>query len=291
MEPVGSTAVNDTKAPVLGRDLGLVGRILRVLTGGWLILYAISLAHRGGYSIGETVQIAGYTLAVTAFYTVLTYILGRRLLDTLNPWTGAALLLSPLVIVGGLDQLLTLPSSLLAGLLIYAGLSLLLMAIIGYGGCEIIGIPVALLRRRYTVYCALNTIDAAEGALSHSRHGPGHVLAGALALLAGVYYFLLQFVFDLAGVDLPLDPRWGTTLLVPALAVLANRAWADRATGTTNQTRRHTIGAAALTTTMIGILIFGSVFPVLIALTGMIFIAGIATGLRQAMRSGARVKT
>jgi hypothetical protein len=35
-------------------------------------------------------------------------------------------------------------------------------AVAGYGGCEIIGIPTLFVRRRYTVYCAMNGGDFVE---------------------------------------------------------------------------------------------------------------------------------
>jgi len=61
-------------------------------------------------------------------------------------------------------------------------------AAIGYGGCEIAGIPTLVLRRRYTLYCLFNSADLAERALrDRSRWVAGVLGVVTFALTIGVY--------------------------------------------------------------------------------------------------------
>jgi hypothetical protein len=39
---------------------------------------------------------------------------------------------------------------------------MLVQAVIGYGGCEVVGIPTLILRRRYRIYCAFSGADLVE---------------------------------------------------------------------------------------------------------------------------------
>jgi hypothetical protein len=74
------------------------------------------------------------------------------------------------------------------GASLYIGVSLLVEALIGYGGCEIAGIPTLVLRRRYTLYCLFNSADLAERALrDRSRWVAGVLGVVAFVLTIGVY--------------------------------------------------------------------------------------------------------
>lgn len=268
---------------VLGRDAGPYGRIARALVGVWLILAGAGIARRGGFGTLDAVTLAGYTVGAVLLYTAVTYLLGERLLTRLNPWTGTALLLLPVVTLTALSVILPIPATLLAATYLYVGLSVLLIGVVGYGGCEIVGLPVVLLRRRYTVYCAFNAIDAAERPLTHGRHGPAERAAALLALLGGLYYFLLQPLLDLLDVHLPLSSRWGAVLLLPAIGVLAWHAWQEhRVDGWAGAARDRGVGAVALAANAVGIAAFGSVFFVYVALTAVVFLTGVVQGLRQA---------
>lgn len=272
-----------TREFVLGRDAGPYGRIARILVGAWLILAGVGQATRGGFGIIDAVELAGYTVGAVLLYTAVTYLLGERLLTRLNPWTATAMLLLPVVALTALSVILPVPATLLAALYLYVGLSIVLIGIIGYGGCEIIGLPVVLLRRRYTVYCAMNAIDAAERSLTEGRRGPAERAAALLALFAGLYYFLLQPLVDLLGIELPLSSRWGVVLLLPAIGILAWHAWREhRGTGWAGVARDHGIGSLALAANAAGIVAFGSVFFVYVILTAAVFATGVVQALRQA---------
>ncbi|MQA85763.1 MAG: hypothetical protein GEV03_14365 [Streptosporangiales bacterium] len=273
-------------AGVLGRDMGPFGRIVRALTGAWLVLAGVSLALDGGVGVGEVAKIAGYVVAATVLYTAALHLLGERVLAWLNPWTATSVLLAPIVVLAGIDLLVAVPAALFAGLYFYVGLSLLVISVTGYGGCEIVGVPVVVLRRRYVVYCALNAVDAVERPLSGGPRKTARLVAGLLAVAAGVYYFLLQNLLDILGVPAPFDPRWGVLLLLPAIGVLGREAWtATRTVGWADappDARSQALGAIALAITAAGIMVFGSVFFVYITLTGVIMVGGIVAAVQQA---------
>ncbi|MGH3382134.1 MAG: DUF6410 domain-containing protein, partial [Actinoallomurus sp.] len=272
---------------VLGRDAGPYGRIARVLAGAWLVLAGVSQVAHDGLGLVEVAELLGYALAAALLYLAATYLFGVRTLTRLNTWTASALLLLPVMVVYALSAV-AVPRPLLAGLYAYVGVSVLLIGMVGYGGCEIVGLPVILLRRRYVVYCALNAIDAAERPLTHGPGRSAHRVAGLLAVVAGAYYFLLQPLFGLLGVRVPFAPRWGVLLLLPAIAVLARQAWRERhVAGWTAGARDRGIGTLALAANAVGILVFGSVLYVYFVLTAAVFLTGVVQGIRQAVCRGA----
>lgn len=275
----------DHQLPVLGRDMGTVGRVTRALVGGWLVLASVRvLVETPRLGPSDVAVAAGTVLALTVLYTALVRVLGDRVLTRLNPWTGTSMLLTPVVVLALAMTVVDVPRGLVAGSFAYGGVSLLLVSVTGYGGCEVVGIPAALLRRRYTVFCPLNVVDAVEHPLRHARPLPEKV-AAVLAALAGIYYFLLNGVLDTAGVDPPVDPRWGVVLLLPAVVVLALRAAGGiRETGwpaMTKEARSHGIGALALTATAIGLLAFGDILFAAMVLLLVIYAGGVVAGVRQ----------
>lgn len=282
------TSRNQQSGPfVLGRDATTYGRIARALAGAWLVLAGIAETARGDpdqwLGLGEVVQLLAATAAASLLYTAVTLAIGDRVLPRLNPWTATALLLIPVIALYGLSAAVDVPPPLLGGMFVYVGLSLLLIAATGYGGCEIIGLPAVVLRRRYTVYCAMNTIDAAERPFTRSRT-TARLAAGVPAVVAGVYYFVGQpLLYDVLGLRPPFDPRVGAVLLLPAIAVLTRQAWSGlRADRRSPDARSHLVGAAALTANAAGILVFGSVFYLYATLTALIAVIGLVKGVQQA---------
>jgi diacylglycerol kinase len=74
------------------------------------------------------------------------------------------------------------------GASLYIGVSLVVEAVIGYGGCEIAGIPTLMLQQRYTIYCLLNSADLAERAMRHrSRWVAGVLGVVTFVLTIGAY--------------------------------------------------------------------------------------------------------
>ena len=63
---------------------------------------------------------------------------------------------------------------------VYIGVSFILQWRIGYGGCEVVSIPIILLRRRYVTYCIpLVALDAVEKKIVDSFGGRQDVLASS----------------------------------------------------------------------------------------------------------------
>jgi len=161
---------------VIGRDLLPAGRVVRLLAGVLLVLAAASaVPHLGAPSAALLGQVALAFLLTAVAYTTLAWVLGERLLARVDPWLAAIALVAPATLL-----LFFLPLSATVGYNLYIGVSLLVQAAIRYGGCEILGIPTLLLRRRYTVYCVFNAADLVERRL----RGRARWAAWTLALLA-----------------------------------------------------------------------------------------------------------
>lgn len=164
----------------IGRELWPAGRLARVLAGILFLAAAIATTISLRYiSPSVMLQVVGTFLLAAAAYTILVWTLGERVLTRVDPWLAALALILPLAVVGMLPLV---PMPVAVGVDYYVAVSLLVQAVIGYGGCEIAGIPTLLLRRRYTVYCALNGVDVVERWL---RSRPRWV-AWSLAVLAFV---------------------------------------------------------------------------------------------------------
>jgi hypothetical protein len=149
----------------LGKCLGPVGASARLVGGALLI--ASTAGYFSDHSRASTLATLVLVFAATvAFYAALYWAAGERL-ARLDPWPRTVLFLAPLWV----RQLGALPASVRQGLGLYIGVGLLVTVAIRYGGCEVVAIPSALLRRRYVVYCPYNVIDAAERPLGQGR-GP-----------------------------------------------------------------------------------------------------------------------
>ena len=168
----------------VGRDLLPVGRSIRVVAGLALLAttllsslqFADSRAVLGGIAAVFVVCIVGYTL--------LVWLLGERLFRGGDPWLLAILVVAPALV------LFVFPAQLAIGYDAFLGISMVAQAAAGYGGCEIIGIPTLFVRRRYTVYCAMNGGDFVEHWLvkqSKAVRWSLSVLAfgGVIALMGG----------------------------------------------------------------------------------------------------------
>ncbi len=145
---------------VIGRDLGPAGRFVRILAAGLNLAAAASVASLMGTLTPSRLATILLTFIIAAVaYTLLVAAIGPRVLSRIDPWLGAILVVLPLALVFAFPGV---PDAVTVGLFAYIGISQLVQAAIGYGGCEIVGIPTLFLRRRYTVYCVLNAADAME---------------------------------------------------------------------------------------------------------------------------------
>lgn len=160
---------------VIGRDIGGAGRLVRVLAGLLNLAAALSvLSLMRPVTVADLGEVAVATVAVAAAYTIVMATFGERLIARMDPWVAALALVLPLAI---LFLLPFVPDAITVGAFTYIAISQFVQAAIRYGGCEIVGIPTLILRRRYTVYCALNGADLVERWLRDQRRWVGWVLA------------------------------------------------------------------------------------------------------------------
>lgn len=160
----------------LGVDVGLFGRWSR-LFWGILILAPLTIATLQDFTEGDVssaffVQTALYFIAIPAAYTVVYWFLGERLFARANPWINTAILVGPAIVVAWWNFFFypitgfRLPGPLQLAMGLYIGISFILQWKIGYGGCEVVSIPIILFKRRYATYCVpLVALDAAEKAI------------------------------------------------------------------------------------------------------------------------------
>lgn len=223
--PDTSPGAGDGRLPVrpftVGYDLGAVGAWLRVALGVIVSGYFLvdDLARLADPKTIATV--AGWFLAILAAYLAAFWWLGPRVLARRSPWVGTAILYGPVLLVAYLD----LPDAVSLAVGAYIAVSTLVVVFMRYGGCEVVGIPSLLLRRRYRVYCPWNLqADLADRALADPRLG-GHVGGIAPRAAAAVAVTGVTWAFGDLG-PLP-ELRWEPRLLLAAAAgVVTVLLWA-----------------------------------------------------------------
>lgn len=253
---------------VIGRDVGWFGRVFRVVSGGLAVAGGvIGLATGPDVDGWSAVQAGGYVLGLGLFYWALHRGLGERVLARVDPFVGTVLVLAPL----GVFSLSVFPAPLHVAVGIYIGVSLIVTALIGYGGCEVVALPTALSGRRYVVYCPINIVDAAERPLRGSRDTLGRA-AAVLTLAVAGYFLLVTRLLDRAGLGDPVSSWWALVLLPPAglLAVRAGHAHRHGLAGAFGLA----LGAAA---TAAGALVLAGLLP-----QDVVFAAAVLAGLTLA---------
>ncbi len=163
----------------LGLDVGVVGRWSRLVWGLLIlipIVYDIStrsdLLDSGDFYLKGAVYLGG----ITAAYVLVYWAFGERFFATANPWVNTAIFVGPAFTVGWWPIIgapltgVEIPEALALAMGLYIGISFILQWRIGYGGCEVVSIPIILLRRRYVTYCVpLVALDAVEKKIIDSR--------------------------------------------------------------------------------------------------------------------------
>ncbi|MCZ6461613.1 MAG: hypothetical protein O6705_05185 [Actinobacteria bacterium] len=164
----------------VGLDVGVVGRWSRLVWGLLLlapIAYAVltsDLLDSGTFYL----EAALYVMGITAAYVFVYWALGERFFSRANAWINTAILVGPAFAVGWWPVIgapvtgIEIPEALSLAMFVYIGISFILQWRIGYGGCEVVSIPIILLRRRYVTYCIpLVALDAVEKKIVDSRAG------------------------------------------------------------------------------------------------------------------------
>ena len=130
-------------------------RILRLLTGLSPVLITVTNFRQGDPQ--WIVSTIGVAAALVPFYALVHYLVGAYL-PRLNRWLGAALAVTPVGLLFFLG-----PSWATVGAVVFVGVSLLLTAIVGDPGCEVMSIPGLFIRKRTHLACiAFTPLDWVE---------------------------------------------------------------------------------------------------------------------------------
>ncbi len=201
---------NMALARPLGYSLGPAGACVRLVAGGLAIGATVRFVDDAHSTVivGVLTGFVGTTLLYLAVFAVL----GERVVSRVDPWIGTVVLLAPF----WARQLLPIPDAARHGVLAYVGVGMVVDVALGYGGCEVVAIPTAVLRRRYVVYCAYNVIDAAERSLAAARGERLHVLALALAALGGAWFLVFVPLLGQLDISVSIPDRLALLLLAPA---------------------------------------------------------------------------
>jgi len=151
----------------LGKDVGIVGRWVRLITGLLALLIGFSILSTVPLEVAaETVF---YFALITIAYVAAYYFFGEKIFAKAGPIMNTILLVVPAVLILYWDFLIfpytgiVIPRILQLAMLFYIGISLILSWKIKYGGCEVVSIPSIILGKKYTTYCvALIPIDYVE---------------------------------------------------------------------------------------------------------------------------------
>ncbi|MGH2356370.1 MAG: DUF6410 domain-containing protein, partial [Chloroflexota bacterium] len=100
-------------------------------------------------------QAVAYLAAITLAYVAAYWLLGERLFARAMPWLNTLILVGPALLIGYWNLTLgyalgrELPAPLVLAMLTYISISFVVQAVIGYGGCEVVALPILVFRRRY----------------------------------------------------------------------------------------------------------------------------------------------
>jgi hypothetical protein len=223
----------------VGYDLGTVGRWSRV---GYGLLIAAGAAASTLVRLGRTHNHAGFLLqAALAFvgiavaYVAVYGLLSERVFARAAPWLNTLILVGPALTVAYWNLTLghalgvDLPAALTLAMLTYVGVSLVLQTVLGYGGCEVVALPILVFRRRYVTYCIpIVLVDAAErGWLESSGARRGLWIALGVAALGTILLGLLGIAPAVTGLAFLVVATLVAVLTVDAAGgVVVSSIWA-----------------------------------------------------------------
>jgi len=178
----------------VGYDLGTAGRWSRFGLGLLIAAGATAstlLGHGPAQDPATLLETTALCLAgIAAAYLVAYALLGERVFARAHPWLNTLILVGPALTLAywnltlGAALGVEIPAALPLAMLAYVGASLVLESFLGYGGCEVVALPILVLRRRYVTYCLpLVLVDRAERGWLESA-GARRVVWVALAIAA-----------------------------------------------------------------------------------------------------------
>ncbi|MEU6846111.1 DUF6410 domain-containing protein [Streptomyces sp. NPDC046716] len=175
------------RAPVIGRDAGPAGRLVRIAAGAAALTQIVTTKAHGD-SGGELLAAAGTALGLVLVYTALLHLAGPLLRrgagHGLSGWPGGGLFLLPML----LYPIGVLPDGAALGVALFTEFSVLVAGLSGYGGLELAALPALLLSRRPVLYSPFNAVDLAERGIRRRWHATPERLGGVLAV-AGLAWF------------------------------------------------------------------------------------------------------
>ena len=152
-------AIPASRFGTLGLDAGIVGRIIRLILGVGLVAYVATEILVAPRPLDLAGNVGLYSAAAFATFVAMHSFLGERLFSSANPWLGTAIVHLPFFaayVTGYAGYEFEL------GFGLYLGVSLIFCFFLRYGGYEAMAIPSRLFKRRYTLYCLYNLVDAVE---------------------------------------------------------------------------------------------------------------------------------
>ncbi len=167
----------------LGIEVGTFGRWSR-LALGILMLAPIAVKvsgdlDGGGEPFSFYLRAAAYLAAISAAYVIVYRLLSPNVLGRTGPWTNTLIFVGPAFTAAWWPAIIepwsgiVIASEVALGVGAYIGLSFLLQWRIGYGGCEVVSLPIALGAPRHATYCVpLVVADAVEKQIVDRRANP-----------------------------------------------------------------------------------------------------------------------
>jgi hypothetical protein len=149
----------------IGYDLGTVGTWVRILIGV-IASSALLLVDLTDVSAAFLAQTGGWFVGILAVYTLIYALLAPRVLGKVNPWVSTVLFYGPVLALPYVDAL---PDPFRVALSLYVTVSIAVVVFVRYGGCEVVGIPSLVVRKRHVVYCPWNTVDLVDKAIQDSE--------------------------------------------------------------------------------------------------------------------------
>ncbi len=249
--------VPDAEEPfIIGRGIGPVGRWVRLFLGidtlVFLVVNPLFLHPVARHALPAfAASVAGILLVISAVYFAVFALMGESILSKLNPWAGTGIYLG---IPTSLALLGVIPQTVQVAFGVYIGVGLILLFFMRYGGCEVVALPSLILKRRFTVYCPLNAIDAIERAVTPEKSWTEHrlltILSMAIVILDGGYFIVVKWndLIGQYGIAIHIDRRWSLLLLIPCaqLAALTARHYRAQRSLRAPMVRKYALGAVIL---------------------------------------------
>ena len=142
----------------VGVEAGPCGRVFRLYLGLGILFFVAyrflqSFISFGFAAVPPLLTVLGYFTVIVSAYLALYWVLLRTEVGRRNAWFNTVMIVGPPYALFILHFTLYRMDLVLFALLLYIGISLLFSYRIGYGGCEMITLPIMLFKKRCTTYC------------------------------------------------------------------------------------------------------------------------------------------